>query len=157
MQNTELQRLQQGELLPTKDNITALATEIIRQCQEGEADTLQMIVKVTAIHKTTEAVLEGLKEEALRELAKHGKDGAMILSAGIKQMEAGVKYDYSQDAEWRALKETVDAANADLKDRETFLKGVKSPFETLDKSTGEMVTIYPPKKTSTTTFKITLK
>lgn len=62
--------------------------------------------------------------------------------ASYHGVEMKVKYkadnDYSNDAEWVRL-------NQLKKDREEFLKGVKTPFDTINDQ-GEVITIYPPIK-----------
>jgi hypothetical protein len=43
------------------------------------------------------------------------------------------------------------------KDRETFLKSLKSKTSILDEETGELIEIFPPYKTSKTGITVTLK
>jgi hypothetical protein len=51
----------------------------------------------------------------------------------------------------------IEALKSTLKDRETFLKSIKAPMQMIDENSGEVYTIYPPKKTSSTTLKVTFK
>jgi hypothetical protein len=70
----------------------------------------------------------------------------------------GVKYDYSvcQDAVYNNLKNKLVVLEDEIKAREKFLKTIPSQgLETLIED--EVVTLYPPNKTSTTTISVNLK
>lgn len=88
--------------------------------------------------------------------------GKLVLTKNdskVELAETGTKYDYSNcgDAEYLLLLADLDKAKEMVKARETFLKGVPSKgLEVTDTNTGEIVTIYPPVKTSTSSFKVTL-
>lgn len=156
MTDKNLNAVVTGELLPTKANALFIAQRIIQSCEEGETDPLQTWARLTGVEEAIKAAKEGLKETCIKELEKHGKCGASVLSAKMEKVEAGTKYDYSGCPVWRELKATVDTASADLKDRETFLKGLKKPMHETDPETGEMREILQPVKSSTETVKITL-
>ena len=49
------------------------------------------------------------------------------------------------------------ALKEDIKERETFLKGINGQLTTVNEITGEVATLYPPKKTGSETISITLK
>lgn len=93
------------------------------------------------------------------EISKNGKDYETN-SAKLELAEAGIKYDYSQcnDEIHKKLSEQIESFKGLLKDRETFLKTVpESGLSVFNEQTGELTTIYPPSKSSTSTYKITLK
>jgi hypothetical protein len=94
------------------------------------------------------------------ELAKHPKE-KFQLSTGtkIESAETGTKYcfDLCGDSEWETMVSQRDALNTHIKEREAFLKTVPAKgLIVTDAMTGETVTIYPPSKSSTSSFKITL-
>ena len=92
--------------------------------------------------------------------AKYGK-GEIPTSSGasFQVKETGVKYDFSQcnDPVWNNLKEQADRINEQLKEREKYLKVIKNPKTEIDEETGEVYTIIPPTRTSTTSYTVTFK
>jgi hypothetical protein len=72
--------------------------------------------------------------------------------------EMGVKYDYEScnDIELIILKENVERTTEMLKSREKWLRSLTKPENIVD-GNGEIVTITPPIKRSTTTLKVTMK
>jgi len=44
-----------------------------------------------------------------------------------------------------------------MKSRETMLKSLKEPMQIIDEATGEVSTLYAPKKSSSTTIKVSFK
>lgn len=83
--------------------------------------------------------------ELINEAQSEIKDDAITLIErgsnyfhGVKMsVQSKTTYSYENDKEWSEL-------NTKLKERETFLKGLKHPIEVLNKETGEVETIYPP-------------
>ncbi len=74
-------------------------------------------------------------------------------------MEGGTRYDYSgcNDPEYdRVLWEFENAKKA-KEDKEKELKSLKESYEILDQDSGEVITVYPPVKTSTSTVKCTFE
>ncbi len=70
----------------------------------------------------------------------------------------GVKYDYSvcQDPIYNKLKDELEALQEKIKAREMVLKSLSQEgLQTLIED--EVVTLYPPNKTSTTTISVNLK
>lgn len=80
--------------------------------------------------------------------------------AEISKMEAGVKYNYLMcgDAEYDRLDAELKSVKAKLDERAKFLQSIPaSGLETVDAVTGEVVKLYPPTKTSTSTIAVKLK
>jgi hypothetical protein len=93
------------------------------------------------------------------EIAKNGKQ-IETQSAKLELAETGVKYNFDNcgDAIYQQLEQQLQSIEADLKDRKEFLKTVPlSGLSIINEQTGEVCTIYPPSKQSTSTYKITLK
>jgi hypothetical protein len=75
----------------------------------------------------------------------------------IETMEGGTKYHYENcnDPIYQELLIEQDKLNERIKSRELFLKTI--PVNGMDiRHEDELVTIFPPYKTSTTTYKVTL-
>jgi hypothetical protein len=111
-----------------------------------------------AMEKVFEKIKPTLIENALNEISKFEKN-AVIKGSEFSIVEAGVKYDYSNcnDLKHIVLNTQLECLKSALKDRETFLKSIKEPLQMIDEGSGEVYTIYPPKKTSSTTLKVTFK
>tara|TARA_R110000868_G_scaffold383742_1_gene651019 strand:+ start:189 stop:659 length:471 start_codon:yes stop_codon:yes gene_type:complete len=93
------------------------------------------------------------------EIAKNGKQ-IETNSAKLELSETGVKYNFDNcgDVIFEQLNQQSESIEAQLKERKEFLKAVPlSGLSVLNEQTGELCTIYPPSKQSTSTYKITLK
>lgn len=141
-----------GELMPTKANAVLLGNYLAEQVRDGFRKSLETIASLRATKLAIETALSFIEPEAHEEISRYGRQGAEILGAKLEVVEAGIKYDYSADAEWLRLKAEAEKTAELLKSREQFLKGL--PKEMADPETGEMVA--PPVRTSTTTLKVTL-
>jgi hypothetical protein len=99
------------------------------------------------------------KDAVITEASKYGKRHERF-NATLDIRESGVRYDYSKcgDLELLSLYTQLDALNEQIKKREAFIKTIPiEGLEVLQSETGEIITIYPPSKTSTTTVAVTLK
>lgn len=98
-------------------------------------------------------------EYVREEVSKNGKQ-LETQSAKIELAETGVKYDFSQcgDFIYEFLSQQLESIESQLKDRKEFLKTVPlSGLSVVDEQTGQMSTIFPPSKQSSSSYKITLK
>jgi len=92
------------------------------------------------------------------EIQKSSDDGKSVTTKfGTKfsLAETGTKYSFDGcgDPEWDSLDKEIAPLLLKKKEREEFLKKLKSPLDVLDKTSGEIITIHPPVKTSTSSFK----
>lgn len=88
---------------------------------------LEAFIKLKAFEEVFKKVKSQIDEEAMKEADKYGK-GQHVLNGVAFQVKNGrAVYDFSDDEEHAKLKQ-------DLKDRETFLKSIKSPM--VDPETG---------------------
>jgi hypothetical protein len=78
-------------------------------------------------------------------------------------MEAAGKFDFSTcgDPVWNHLNQQLEEIKLQIKERESFLKGIKSmtKMDIINPKTAELhenVELYPPIKSSTSTFKQTM-
>jgi hypothetical protein len=93
------------------------------------------------------------------EITKNGKQ-IETQSAKLELAETAIKYNFDNcgDPIYQKLEQQLQSVEADLKDRKEFLKTVPvSGLSIINEETGELNTIYPPSKQSTSTYKITLK
>lgn len=101
------------------------------------------------------------------EIISNSDDGKSYVSKygnKFELMEAAPKHDYSHcgDPIWNKLNSEIEKLKVRLKERESFLKGLKAKTDLMnvvDPYTGEIyenVELYPPIKTSTSTYKQTM-
>lgn len=104
-----------------------------------------------------------VRDEILRN-SNDGKGCNSKYGTAFEITEAGTKYDYSVcgDPVWNRLTSEAKAIKEKLAERETYLKTIKrlTPVgNIIDEDTSELhenVELYPPIKTSTSTFKQTM-
>jgi uncharacterized protein (DUF736 family) len=144
----------------TKAQRLSFVQQAIEAMKNGESDPLQVHRQV----KCVEDLLTQLKDNpeykglVLFEAEKHGKKYD-VGNATFDVRETGTKYDYSQcnDPELVELQAAFAKAETALKQRQKFLQGL--PAKGMDTLTAdaELITIYPPSKTSTTSVVVSLK
>lgn len=108
--------------VPTKADVAAQANSIIAQVQEGEINPLRVLAIMTALEKVCVDVKKAIAENVLTEHEKYGGKIASVYGATFERAEVGVKYDYSEDEEWRMFQENIDAIKIEQKARELILK-----------------------------------
>jgi hypothetical protein len=139
-----------------KESIKETSLALLNDIDEGHIAPLQVAAQFKFIEDVIANVKEELRQRVIAEQDKYGKEQMTYHGAEFQIKEAGVKYDYSQcqDMIWNDLKQQIDALNDQMKEREAFLKGLKERLTYIDESTGEIVTLYPPQRKSTTTYSI---
>ena len=157
---------------PVNDAIArrVIPTHLTKAASEGNAEMIADLVKsgnynaldVATKMKWMIATLEQagklIQEDCVDEIEKHsGK--ATINGAEVIKKETGTKYDYEAcgDAKWSNYAHIISSATESRKEREAFLKALKTPLTVADEETGEIVTLNPPIKSSTTNIAITFR
>lgn len=142
----------------TKDSIAAQVKYLVGKVHEGEVNALQAGVHINAVMKVCEEVREQIKQDVIAEVGKYGKV-AEVYGTSVEVKEAGTKYDYAHcgDHVLQELTAKMDSLMADIKKRQAFLKTLTGSTTLVDEQTGEVYTVHPPRKTSTTTYAITHK
>lgn len=142
----------------TKQQIDVFASQLENALNNGQIVPTDLLRFQKAMEKVFEKIKPTLTECAISEV-EHYEKNAIIKGSEFSIVEAGTKYDFSgcNDLEYKSLEFTLEKAKEALKQREMFLKAIKEPLQVIDESSGEVFTIYPPKKTSTTTVKVTFK
>jgi len=128
-----------------------------------ENDTADAIIKVHLQLKGMEEIVkklttnENYKDHLINAAEKYGKK-FMAFNAEFNMKERGdYDFTYCGDDELLEFYTQQDKLKYLIKEREDFLK--KVPVKGLEKVTaeGEVITLFPPSKTSTTTVAVTLK
>lgn len=144
-------------------NPTTVA-EAVKQAKDAIMQgTVDPIIAHVNVQKMAKVIDEYSKDKDVRRiiLDEFEKYGAKVITKGdavIEVAEMGSRYDYTSTndtkiAELYALRKALDA---DIKEREQYLKSLPSSgAQVIDSDTGEVTTIYPPAKTSTTWLRTT--
>lgn len=143
----------------TSTQIDVFSDGVIQSVKEGEINPLTVLVQLRAMQQASERILKEIKDNLMSEADKYSGNKFEYLGNTITKAEHGTKYDYSAcgDPVYRRLLQISDEANSQLKERENFLKAVKSPFTFVDDESGEVVTISPPVKKSTSGLNVSIK
>ena len=141
----------------TKESIKEQSINLLKDLDEGHITPLQLAAQLKFVEDIITNVKEELRQRVIAEQSKYGKDRMTYQGASFDIKEAGVKYDYSncEDEIWNYIDKHIQELTEQRKEREAFLKTLKERFTFVDESTGEIVTIYPPQRKSTTTYSIT--
>jgi hypothetical protein len=135
------------------------AQVVINNAKEGLLNPLKLHLQVKCLEDLIKQITSQpeYKELTLDEAYKYGKTFEHY-NAKFEIKEMGVKYDYSvcQDPVYNNLKSKLVILEDEIKAREKYLKAIPSQgVETLLED--EIVILYPPNKTSTTTISVNLK
>jgi len=142
----------------TKSQAQIFAQIIIEQVESGNYDALEVHIRCKAFMVALTQVIESIESTTLAEAEKYGKSFE-FKNARIEVKELGSKwhFDKSNDSKYFSIKSNIEKLDIERKDRETFLKSLKSKTSILDEETGEVIEIFPPYKTSKTGITVTLK
>jgi hypothetical protein len=143
----------------TKEAIKEQSLALLNDIDEGFMHPLQVAAQFKFIEDVITNVKEELRQRVVAEQSKYGKERMTFHGATFDVKEAGVKYDYShcECTIWNDINQQIEVLTEQRKEREAFLKTLKERFTYIDESTGEIITLYPPQKKSTTTYAITWK
>jgi predicted heme/steroid binding protein len=139
----------------TKTQIKALASQSVAAILE-EGNVFQVAEALASMEEFAKAVrknedyIEFLREE----LSKNNGRLSTPSGAKIEICEAGVSYDYSQNAEWNEINEQLNYWQTRKKQLEEKLRRITPGKITVDPETGEV--LEGVNKTSRSTYRITL-
>lgn len=139
--NSKLDKIQVGDISPTKFGIDLIAEGILEQVREGDLNSLDVAIKMNALEQLTKSVKEKLLNDVLDELSKYPKGKAEINGATVSVMDS-IKYDYSHIPEWVELDQQI----AILKEKQKEIEDTEKKYHR-----GDL-----PIKSASSTFKIQL-
>jgi hypothetical protein len=142
----------------TKSEIENLALLLIEDTLE-KGTPIELAEKIAATENLIKVIKDNdrYKTYVVEELGKYSGKYSTGSGTKIEVCEAGVKYNYDKcnDPVLADLYNQKAELEGKIKFRESFLKAV-SPEGTDIRVEDQLVTVYPPSKTSTTTYKVTL-
>jgi hypothetical protein len=147
------------DVLINKPFVADTAQLIISAIQQGEVNPLELKLKVKAMESVLETIKPILDKAARDEAETFGAKSFERLGAKVELFEAATKYDYSMcnDDEYKYLLVEQEKLKLKIKKREEFLKSIDGKMTLVIEGTGEVVTVFPPTKSSTSSLKITLQ
>lgn len=143
----------------TSTQIDVFSDGVIESVQAGEINPLTVLIQLRAMEKASGRILKEIHSNIMTEADKYPGNEFEYMGNKITKAEHGTKYDYSKcgDPVYEHRLKIAKEANEQLKERETFLKAVKATFSLLDEATGEVATIIPPLKKSTSGLNVSIK
>lgn len=143
-----------------KQGATNLANQLLTALEHGEVNPIDLTLVFKTIEKAKDIVEPKLKELTLQ-AAESYEGKAFTYNGNFVEVtdSLGVRFDFSNcnHLEYEVLQKEVKERTARMKEIEEELKAMKKPREEVNTETGEVYTVYPPIKKSTTGVKITLK
>lgn len=144
-----------------KEQRKEFAAAVVARMSFGTINPLNVHVQVKCMEDVIKKILEDPQYKAMvvAEAEKYGKKPFEFHNAEVAVKEAGIKYDYTScnDLVYADLLQAYQHTETLLKEREKFLKTVPTTGMDIITEEGEVLKIYPPVKTSTTTTVVTLK
>lgn len=143
----------------SKSERQTFAQSVINSAKEGLINPLKLHLQVKCLEDLIKQITQSpeYKDLTLEEAYKYGKSFEQY-NAKFEIKEMGVKYDYSQcgDPIITDLLQQQSDLETKIKERQSLLKAI--PITGQEILIGdEVVTVYPPIKTSTTSISINLK
>jgi hypothetical protein len=142
----------------TKDEVTRFASQLIEQVQNGSVNPIQLKAAFKMVEQVGKQFDAATKENQMIEAERYPKT-FNAYGFEIQRTELGTEYDYlsTGDPVYAERHAAVESAKSLLNERAAFLRSVKEPTTILHEQTGEIVTITPPLKKSTTGLKFTIQ
>jgi hypothetical protein len=139
-----------------KTQISKLAQQSVENVLEDNSFIFQVAEAIAAMEEFAKQVRKDERfVEMLRdEIIKHNGKAATPSGAKLEICEAGVSYDYSQDASWRSLDQEIQELTEKRKALEEKLRRIAPGKMWVDNETGEV--LEGPLKVSKSTYRITL-
>lgn len=111
--------------VPSKTEIAKQVEQVTAQVAEGNINPLRAYGLLSALEKVVSEAKKSIVELAITEAEKYPEKEIGVYGAKFQVKEAGVKYDYSSDPQWRDLQNEIDIIRAEQKGRETVLQSLK--------------------------------
>ena len=135
-------------------------TDVLNRIENGTVEPIKVHLQLKAMEEIVKTLNtnERYKELLLDAAEKNGKK-FMAFNAEFSIKEMGTRYDYSQcgDADLLAMLASIETITAAVKERQEYLKKIPAAGVQQIDANGEVITLFPPTKTSTTTVAVSLK
>lgn len=146
----------------TKQEQRQLAEALTQKVADGDVSPISAYVQMKSLGNVIDSFLKNkeVKDLAIAEIERYGKgETPSFRGATLRTGETGVKYDFTVcgDPVWNDLNGQLEQIKCQMSVREKYLKNIQSPKVEIDEATGEIYTLYPPARQSTTSVIVTYK
>lgn len=141
----------------TKKEIVELAiVEGLETVESGQEDILNKYLEAMAQAEYYTNLAKAYHDAALEEFELIGEKNYDLFGRKISKAETGVKYDFTNcgHVELEALERVKKDVESNIKGFKDQIKHIKES-QTMVSEEGEVFTVTPPQKTSTTKLKLT--
>ena len=152
----------------TKDERKSFVSDLIQRIEMGNANPINIHLQIKCMEDIIKTTLADPRYRDCL-VDRSIKEGGRFTfhNSKFEIKEAGSKYDYTlcndkiyetlRKKAYVELSKELEEITIKVKEREKFLKSIPSAGQMIvDADTGEISTLYPPSKTSTTTVSVTL-
>lgn len=145
-------------LASTQTQIDVFSDQLINAVKYDGANPLEILIQLRAFEKMATRVIKEIMDNSVTLIDRYNGN-TELFGNKLERAETGIKYDFKVcgDAVWEQRKSISESADRQLKEREDFLKALKEPIQILVEETGELATVRPPLRTSTTSVKVTIR
>ena len=155
----------------TKSERVSFAKNVLENVIEGGVSPLLILKYIKCMEQIITLLTEASEDKnkdtadmvqkfksALIDEARNNGNSFSLFGVSFKQKEAGAKYDYSvcNDTVYTSLIEKVNKIKEEQKERENYLKNIPSKGIEIVSEDGEVITLYPPSKSSTSIVEVKL-
>ena len=144
----------------TKQERNTFTADVMERIENGTADPVKVHLQLKCMEEIVKSLTgnESYKTHLIDAAEKNGKK-FMAFNAEFSIKEMGTRYDYSQcgDADLLAMLASIETITAAVKERQEYLKKIPAAGVQQIDANGEVITLFPPTKTSTTTVAVSLK
>ena len=143
----------------TKTQVKVIADQCVLELTENGnvIQAIEIMAKMELLIKEIKSSKD-FSEYALSEISKYGKGLTTSAGTKIELAEVGTKYNFENcnDEILNKLNDQLESIETLIEERKDFLKTLPSSGMDIITTDGEVVKIYPPYKTSTSSFKTTI-
>lgn len=145
----------------TKKERATFVQDVVNKVTNGEADPEIVLITLKCMESIVKEITgnDDFKAAVINEAEKYGKRHERY-NATLEVKEAGTRYNFEKCGDLELLELYTQRAELDdkIKKREAFIKTIPiNGIEVVLSDTGEIMHVYPPSKSSTTTVAVTLK
>jgi hypothetical protein len=143
----------------TSTQIDVFSDGVIESVKGGEINPLTVLVQIRAMEKAFERILKETKQNILSESDKYSEKTFEYMGNEMTKAEHGTKYDFSKcgDPDLKMYEDQKAIIDKGIKERQEFLKALKSPLNFIHDLTGEVCILIPPTKTSVSGLNVKIK
>ena len=144
----------------SKTQIKVISDQTAKDIIDNGQDVIKIadtIAKIELFIKELKASPEYL-DYLISEVAKYGKGMTTSTGTKLELAEVGTKYDFSKsnDPELKKMEQEFEVLEEKIKCRKDFLKTLSANGIDVMTEEGELITLYPPSKTSKSSVKCTI-